>query len=71
MSLIYLDKDLIEQASKYGKATNKNTLEQLEEWIRIGKVCQDNPDLTYQDIKEILCGLAEVKNSMTTPYKIF
>lgn len=71
MSFICLDNDLIEQANQCGKVRNKDTVQQLEQWIRIGKVCQDNPDLTYQDIKEILCGLSEVKNGMTIPYKIF
>ena len=66
---IKIDKDIIDQAKIYGKADSRSATKQVEYWARIGKIAQDNPDLTYEEITEILLGMAQVKSSITTPYK--
>ncbi|MGS0708063.1 ParD-like family protein [Acinetobacter sp. ANC 3781] len=66
---IKIDKDIIDQAKIYGKADSRSVTKQVEYWARIGKIAQDNPDLTYEEITEILLGMAQVKLSITTPYK--
>lgn len=66
---IKIDRDIIDQAKIYGKADSRSATKQVEYWARIGKIAQDNPDLTYEEITEILLGMAQVKLDMTTPYK--
>jgi len=66
---IKIDRDIIDQAKIYGKADSRSATKQVEYWARIGKIAQDNPDLTYEEITEILLGMAQVKSSITTPYK--
>jgi len=66
---IKIDKDIIDQAKIYGKADSRSATKQVEYWARIGKIAQDNPDLTYEEITEILLGMAQVKLDMTRPYK--
>lgn len=66
---ISVDSDLIAQAKKYGEAENRSATQQLEYWAKIGRIAQDNPSLTYQDITEILLGLSQIKDGMTLPYK--
>lgn len=38
--------------------------------VKIGKIAQDNPDLTYHDITELLLGLEQVRTGLTIPYKL-
>ena len=66
---VKIDNDIVAQAKTYGKAESRSATKQVEYWARIGKIAQDNPDLTYEDITEILLGMAQVKSGMTTPYK--
>lgn len=66
---VKIDSDIVDQAKIYGKAESRSATKQVEYWARIGKIAQDNPDLTYEDITEILLGMAQVKSGMTIPYK--
>jgi ubiquinone/menaquinone biosynthesis C-methylase UbiE len=41
----------------------------VEYWARIGKIAQENPELTFTDISDLLLSLAQVKAGNTTPYQ--
>ena len=43
--------------------------EPLEYWARIGKIAEENPDLNFNDIKDLLIGLEQVKAGMVTDYQ--
>ena len=40
-----------------------------EHWARMGKCAEENPDLTYALIKEILIGLEELEQGEKTEYR--
>ena len=66
---VKIDSDIVAQAKTYGKAESRSATKQVEYWAKIGKIAQDNPDLTYEEITEILLGMAQVKSGITTVYK--
>ena len=41
---------------------------QVEYWAKIGKIAEENPDLPFTFIKEILLGLEELKEEEKEEY---
>ncbi|MGM0365067.1 MAG: TA system antitoxin ParD family protein [Actinomycetota bacterium] len=41
---------------------------QVEYWAFIGKIAEDNPDLSYSVIKEILLGREQLREGLGTEY---
>lgn len=56
---IQLDALLIKKAEAKAKETNRTTSGQIEHWAKIGKMMEDNPDLTYEFAKQSLVSKAE------------
>ena len=55
-------------AKLYGKVDNRSTTGQIEHWAKIGKIVEENPDLTYSMVKDMLIGLAELEQGETSEY---
>ena len=66
---VKLPDDLVKDARRFGSIYSRSTPKQIEYWMHIGKIAEENPDLTYQFIKEILLAQAEVKDDEVTPYQ--
>ncbi len=60
---------LIRDAKLYGKVDNRSATGQIEHWAKIGKILEENQDLTYSMVKEILVGLEELEQEETSEYK--
>lgn len=65
---VKIDSSIIESAKVDGVAESRSATKQIEYWAKIGKIGQDNPDLTFQDIADLLLSMAQVKAGNTTPY---
>ncbi len=65
---IKLPDELIDEAKRYGEAFSRSVPKQIEYWSRIGRIAEDNPDLSYSFIKEILLGKNEAAAEKLTPY---
>ena len=61
--------ELVREAKKFSKIDKRSLTGQIEHWARIGKCAEENPDLTYSLIKEILVGLAELELGESSEYK--
>ena len=61
--------DLVREAKIYSSVDKRSVTGQIEHWARIGKCAEENPDLTYTLIKEILIGLAELEHRESSEYK--
>ena len=59
---------LVNEARKFGRINRRSLAGQIEHWARLGKCAEENPDLTYSLIKEILIGLAELDQGEKTEY---
>lgn len=60
---------LVSDARVYSKVNNRSLTGQIEFWAKIGKCSEENPDLTYDQIKEILLGLVELHSGQKIEYK--
>lgn len=56
---IKISDNLVDEARRYGKAYSRSMPKQIEYWSRIGKIAEENPDLTYGFIKDILLAQEE------------
>ncbi len=66
---VRVSEDLVKEARKYSKIDHRSITGQIEHWARIGKCAEENPDLTYDLIKEILIGIAELEQGEMTEYQ--
>ena len=66
---VRVSEELVREARIYSKIDNRSITGQIEHWARIGKCAEENPDLTYDLIKEILIGLAELDQEESTAYR--
>lgn len=64
-----LSDTLVNEARRYATICSRSVPKQIEYWARIGKVAEENPDLSYDFIKGILIAKQEVEDGEVTPYK--
>ena len=60
---------LINKARKFSKVDHRSLTGQIEHWASIGKCAEENPDLTYSLIKEVLIGIEELDRGEKTEYQ--
>ncbi len=60
---------LVNEARKYSKVDHRSLTGQIEYWATIGKCAEENPDLTYDVIKEILIGIEELNRGEKLEYQ--
>lgn len=66
---VRISDEIVDSAKIISKAENRSLGGQIEYWAKIGKMAEDNPDLTYQMIKEILIAREEAKNGELEEYR--
>ena len=66
---VRISDDLFSDARVHSRLNNRSITGQIEFWAKIGKCVEENPDLTYEQIKEILLGLEELREGISTEYK--
>jgi hypothetical protein len=66
---IKLSDKLVSDAKLYAKAKHRTPSEQIEHWVRLGKVAEENPDLPINFITDCLIGLEEIKQGKLEPYQ--
>ena len=66
---VRISEDLVQEARKYSRVDHRSLTGQIEHWARIGKCAEENPDLTYDLIKEILIGVEELEQGEISEYK--
>ena len=62
---IRLPDELGASARKYGKANSRSAAQQIEFWVKTGITAEENPDLSYEFIKDILISMGDE----TVPFK--
>ncbi len=66
---VKLSDELVKQARQYGEVYHRSTPKQIEYWSRIGKILEENPDLPYSFIKDVLLAKQEAESGDLTPYE--
>lgn len=66
---VKLSDKIVTEAKSVSKALNRSVAGQIEHWAKIGKIAEENPDLTYEFIKNILISQHEVESGNLEPYE--
>ena len=66
---IKLSGDIVSEAKKYAAVFSRSVPKQIEHWVKIGRIAEENPDLPYSFIKDILLSLEEMKSEKSVPYQ--
>ena len=66
---IRISEKLVSEARKYSRIDHRSLTGQVEHWACIGKCAEENPDLTYSFIKELLIGIEELEQGEKSEYK--
>ena len=67
MTTINLPDELVEEAKRYASVYSRSTPKQIEYWAKIGKIAEENPDLPYDFIKDVLLAMDDPAPS--TPFE--
>jgi len=51
---VKLSEGLVEQAKVYAHIEHRSVPKQIEYWSQIGKIAQENPDLPFAMIRDVL-----------------
>ncbi len=68
-SAVRVSDELVREARIFSKVDQRSLTGQIEHWAKIGKCAEENPDLTYNLIKDILIGLVEFEQGESSEYK--
>ena len=65
---VKLSEEIVANAKIISKACNRSVAGQIEYWAKIGKIAEENPDLTYDFIKKIIISRQEVQAGRLEEY---
>ena len=65
---IRLDDALVEKAKVIGSTQSRSASKQIEHWAKIGRIMEDNPDLSYEFVQQALVAKAECDADDLAPY---
>jgi hypothetical protein len=66
---VTLNNELVNLARSYSNAHSRSMPKQIEYWAKIGRIAEENPDLSYSVIKSILLGLEDAKAGNVEEYR--
>ena len=68
-SAVRVSENLVREARLLSAVDNRSVTGQIEHWARVGKCAEENPDLTYRLIRDILIGIEELEQGDSSEYK--
>jgi len=66
---VKLSNEIMNEAGKSAITYARTVPMQIEHWTRIGKLAEENPDLPYAFIADVLKGKAEMDNGDVSPFE--
>jgi hypothetical protein len=66
---VTLDNELVNIARSYSSVESRSVPKQIEHWAKIGRIAEENPDLNYSIIRDILLGLEDIKIDSVEEYR--
>ena len=66
---VKISDELAQKAKIRSKVEKRSVAKQIEYWASTGEIVEENPDLPYSFIKDILLGKEQAKNALLSPYK--
>jgi len=65
---VRISDELVKKARSRSRALKRSVAGQIEYWASIGEIAEDNPDLPFSFIQDILIGLEQINEGDVTPY---
>jgi len=65
---VRISSKLVKEARLFSRVEKRSLTGQIEHWAKIGKCAEENPDLTYSLIKDILLGIEELEQNEFSEY---
>ncbi len=69
MATVNLSEEFYKSAQLYGKIYHRSIPKQIEYWATIGKIAEENQDLPYSLIKDIMLALKEMEDGQVTSFE--
>ena len=66
---IRIEQELFERAGIMAKAYSRTAPKQIDHWAKIGEIMEDNPDLTYDLVRQALISKAEKEAGKLEEYR--
>ena len=66
---IRLSEEIIKVATVYAPINSRSVPKQIEHWVKIGKVAEENPDLPYEFIKDAIEAKLEMEQGDVSAFK--
>lgn len=66
---VRLSVTLVKQAKAVGEVMSRSGAGQIEYWTKIGKITEENPDLSYALIKDVLLAKSGIDNGLVDNYE--
>ncbi len=63
MGIVKISEELHESAKIMARAMSRSINSQAEYWMRIGKIVEENPAITYPDVLRILVNQAQLSET--------
>ncbi len=67
-SAVKISDNLAHKAKLRSKVEKRSFAGQIEYWASIGEIVEENPDLPFAFIKNILIGKEQAQSGLLTPY---
>jgi len=68
MTYINLSESLAKAARTQAELHHRSLDKQIDHWAKIGKIAEENPDLSFQFVQTILKAREEALSGQTEPY---
>ena len=66
---IRISEEIMKEATAYALLNSRSVPKQIEHWIKIGKIAEQNPDLPYEFIKEALEAKHEIEHGNVSAFE--
>jgi hypothetical protein len=70
VNAVRLSVEVMETVSTYAPINSRSVPKQIEHWVKIGKLAEENPDLPYNFIKDALEAKHEMENGDVSTFTL-
>lgn len=65
---VRLDDEFVADVKVQASAANRSLPKQIEYWAKIGRMAEENPDLPFNFLKDVMLAAEQVKQGQVTRY---
>lgn len=58
---VRLDDDFVEEVNIHASAAHRSLPKQIEYWAKVGQMVEDNPDIPFSFIKDVMLAAEQVQ----------